>query len=44
MESYDADLMCVLGLDEADGCVVTNLTLPMVLLAAPSHPSDVANQ
>lgn len=35
----DADLMCVLGLDEADGCVVTSLPpLPMVLLAAPSHP------
>jgi len=35
----DADLMCVLGLDEADGCVVTSLPpLPMVLLASPNHP------
>lgn len=38
-EKDEADLMCVLGLDEADGCVVTRLPdLPMVLVAAPDHP------
>ncbi len=38
-QSDDADLMCVLGLDEADGCVVTTLPpLPMVLLASSTHP------
>ena len=34
-----AELMCVLGLDEADGVVVTRLPpLPMVLVASPDHP------
>lgn len=38
-EADHADLMGVLGLDEADGCVVTPLPpLPMVLLAAAHHP------
>ncbi len=38
-QADDADLMCVLGLEEADGCVVTRLpSLSMVLVVGSSHP------
>ena len=38
-QADEADLMCVLGLDEADGVVVSALPpLPMVLVTAPDHP------
>ena len=38
-QADDADLMLVLGLEEADGCVVTRLTpLPMRLVVSSSHP------
>jgi len=38
-QADDADLMLVLGLEEAEGCVVTRLApLPMRLVVAASHP------
>lgn len=38
-ETDDADLMVVLGLEEAEGCVITRLPpLPMLLVAASAHP------
>jgi DNA-binding transcriptional LysR family regulator len=38
-QTDDADLMLVLGLDEADNCVVTRLQpLPMRLVVAADHP------